>query len=147
MPKYTQNRGNHPHTRAAITSYLTLNPGSTVSEIAEGTKLVRQTVESALKEIAEPTEGSWPRRWVLSNDATVTPVAYHKRKAVPIDEAWARWIKATTTWPGAIAKLSQQKSPHIIAAGLEQLAANAAGLAVAFRAVQDEPDWLERIGG
>lgn len=138
-----QNRGNNPITLRGVRSFLTANPGSTIDEIMKGTGLARNTVSFAVDRIAEPTPGSWPRRWVLDSSVEIEVRA----QPVPLKQTWARWIKATHNWPTAIGKLSRQEDPKLIAAGLEQLAVNAAALAASFRAVQDEPDWLERIGG
>lgn len=139
-----QNRGNNPITVRTIRSFLTVNPSSTIDEIVQGTGLTRQTVSYAVDQLAEPVNGSWPRRWVLDSSVDVVTV---EAKAVPLPQVWPRWIKAVRNWPIAIGKLSEQDDPRVIAGGLEQLASNAAALAVSFRAVQDEPDWLERIGG
>lgn len=144
-PDPRQGRGNNPITVRTIRSYLTVNPASTIDEIVEGTGLTRQTVSYAVDALAEPKVGTWPRRWVLDSNIELGPV--ESAKAVPLLQTWPRWVKAVRNWPVAIGKLSQQDDPKIIAAGLEQLSANAAALAVSFRAVQDEPDWLERIGG
>jgi hypothetical protein len=142
-PDPKQNRGNNPITVRTIRSFLTVNPASTIDEIVIGTGMTRQTVSYAVDQLAEPQPGTWPRRWVLDSAIEIAPST---GKAVPLTQTWARWIKATTTWPNAISKLSRAEDPRAIAAGLEQLASNAAALAVSFRAVQDEPDWQERIG-
>lgn len=138
-----QERGTNPLTLRSVRSFLTAAPASTVDEIVKGTGLTRQTVSYAVDRLAEPVAGSWPRRWVLDSGVEVEVRA----TAVPLGQAWPRWIKATTNWPNAIGKLSRQSDPKLIASGLEQLAVNSAALAASFRAVQDEPDWLERMGG
>lgn len=145
-PDPKQNRGTNPITVRTIRAYLISNPGSTVAEVVEGTGLTRQTVSYALDALAEPVPGSWPRRWVLDSEVEVEPEAVAS-KAVPLAQTWPRWTRAVSAWPNAMAKLGRVDDPKTIAAGLEQLAANAAALAASFRAVQDEPDWLKRIGG
>ena len=133
-------------TLRAVRSYLSVQPESTVDEIAAGTALVRQTVAAALERIAVHVDGTWPRRWTLGADHRIAATTLPKEHAAPIAGTWARWIKAVRNWPVAIGKLGELDDPRQIAAGLEQLAINASALAVSFRTVQDEPDWRQRIG-
>lgn len=143
MPE-KQQRGTDPVSVKAVVSYLSLHPGATVEEIKAGTKLARPTVAAVLNRLAEPTVGH-PRQWHLK--FIPKAAAPSKADTVPLKLTWGRYTQALNSWPTAMAKLAQVDSPSEIARGLEALAANAAALAVSFRAVQDEPDWLERIGG
>lgn len=137
-----QNRGTDPVSVKAVLSYLSINPSSTIDEICRGTTLTRPTVDAVVKRLCEPSVGR-PRTWNLKSTlkAEIKPA-----QAVPLKQTWARWIKATQAWPVAITKMGQATEPALIAQGLESLAANASALAVSFRAVQNEPDWLKRIG-
>ena len=137
-----QMRGTDPVSVKAVVSYLSINPGSTIDQICRGTTLTRPTVDAVVKRLCEPSVGR-PRTWTLKStlQAEIKPT-----QAVPLKQTWPRWVQASRSWPQAVQRLSQASDPAIIATGLESLAANAAALAVSFRAVQNEPDWLERIG-
>lgn len=144
MPE-KQQRGTNPVSVKAVVSYLSVHPGSTVNEIVAGTHLSRNTVLGVVGRLAEPDTSTWPRRWHLKF-IPKRPKAV-KATTVPLTQTWGKWIQASQSWPNAIAKLSRSTDPREIATALESLSANASALAVSFRAVQDEPDWLERIGG
>ncbi len=146
-----QGRGNSAQATNALIAALSLLPGATQDELTAHTGLAKNTVSYGLRRIAKPDLGSWPRRWYLNTDKVIPnegmTAAGAENRTIPVELGWRHWARACMTWPNAISRLSQSTDPREITMSLQALARNAAALSIVFAAVQDEPDWLERIGG
>jgi hypothetical protein len=144
-------------TRDAITAVLISGPKST-AQIQARTKLHRNTLYTALREMATLDYGTYPATWKLN--ATEAPTKWdgnmkiegqqvEKPKVKPFSlgkfniEEWNHQMSLFAT----AFKIDTSKDPTYMSKQLGQVIESFESMRATLELLKDKPDWFDQLGG